>query len=198
MARLRNSDKCTSIGNSLLLVYAIRRCTNLCETEGGICKGCASLPTDTIPSMKLIYDKLTDPIPADARIYGGPWYMKAVKKYGDVKNAKWLEEAKKIQESVEMFSPRTFVETPLPKKRGRKKQESVCTSLIPFVTIQPAKYVETNGPVEKLMTDSYKLSVKSINDIHVFVCENGMTFSIVNNNPGALLGFYKNDLFTPV
>jgi hypothetical protein len=164
------------------------------ETKGEICRECSSLPTDTIPSMKLIYDKLTDPIPADARIYGGPWYKKAVKKYGEVKNAKWLEEAKKIQESVEIFSPMV----PLPKIRGRKKQESVCTSLIPFVTFQSAKYVETNEPIQKLMTDSYKLSVKSINDNHVFVCENGMAFSIVNNNPGTLLGFYKNDTFTPV
>jgi len=84
------------------------------------------------------------------------------------------------------------------KPRKPKKVESVPTSIIPYITPAKRKYVEAEGPVSMLPTDEYSLSVEVVNGEEVYVCENGMVFRIIQHEPGAFIGWWKNGSFRTV
>lgn len=209
MARLRNSEKNTFIGNSMLLVYAIKNCSNKCEVDGGICKICSALPLDSTPSMKLIHGNLKEPLPVNSRIYGSAWYWKHVKIHGEPADKKWIALAQDAQRFVEdklnghklkapvaPAPPPSAAPAPLAPPtppvvtRGRKKVkiESVAAPVMSYITPLAPLYLETDDPIEKLPTDSYRISIQEVNGEQRYVCENGMIFSIEKDEPGAFLG----------
>ena len=221
MARLSNEKQTTFIAN-MLLVHSVATCSNKVDVAGSICSTCSAckkVSQDVTPTMKTFHGKLSEPIPDTSHIYGSKWYWDRVEKYGAV-NAKWLADAQKAQALIEetysgygVFKVRalpvalpvaTVVPTAKPTikvTKARKPKEtlrtpSTPTSIISY--IQRPIYTEVEGPIETLPTDAYSLTRDIINGIYVFRCENGMVFSIVNNEPSTLLGFYKDSLFTKV
>lgn len=206
----------------MLLVHSVATCSNKVDVAGSICSTCSAckkVSQDVTPTMKTFHGKLSEPIPDTSHIYGSKWYWDRVEKYGAV-NAKWLADAQKAQALIEetysgygVFKVRalpvalpvaTVVPTAKPTikvTKARKPKEtlrtpSTPTSIISY--IQRPIYTEVEGPIETLPTDAYSLTRDIINGIYVFRCENGMVFSIVNNEPSTLLGFYKDSLFTKV
>lgn len=209
----------------MLLVHSVATCSNKVDVAGSICSKCSAskkLSQDVTASMRTFHGKLTEPIPNTSHIYGSKWYWDKVEKYGAV-NAKWLADAQKAQTQIEetysadgvfkmmpvaaVTPVEAIVSTvsaakPIVKPRGKQSKqskptkESIPTSLISY--IQRPIYTEVEGPIETLPTDAYSLTRDIINGIDVFRCENGMVFSIVNNEPSTLLGFYRDSLFTKV
>lgn len=196
---------------------------SICST----CSACKKVSQDVTPTMKTFHGKLSEPIPDTSHIYGSKWYWDRVEKYGAV-NAKWLADAQKAQALIEetysgygvfkvrapsslTASPSSLTALPSPVvptakptikvTKARKPKEtlrtpSTPTSIISY--IQRPIYIEVEGPIETLPTDSYSLTRDIINGMDVFRCENGMVFRVVNNEPSTLLGFYKDSLFTKV
>jgi hypothetical protein len=220
MARLSNEKQTTFIAN-MLLVHSVATCSNKVDVAGSICSTCSAckkVSQDVTPSMKTFHGKLSEPIPDTSHIYGSKWYWDRVEKYGAV-NAIWLVDAQKAQALVEetysgygvfklMASVTVSPPAPATPKptikvtKSRKPKEtlrtpSTPTSIISYIQQKPI-YTEVEGPIETLPTDSYSLTRDIINGMEVFRCENDMVFSILNNEPSVLLGFYKNSLFTKV
>ena len=107
--------------------------------------------------------------------------------------------------SLSTPTPLPIISTP-PKAKAKAKAkakpspkvESIPTSIISYIKPRESIYVESEGSIETLPTDSYTLSLDTLNGIPVFKCENGMVFSCINNEPASLLGYYKNSIFTPI
>ena len=92
-----SSPNTAIIGNSLFTARAVTTCPNKVSEQMSICPSCKMIPIDVPISMRLIHGKLCDEIPKDSRIYGSYWYWKAIAKYGNPADTKWLAFARNAQ-----------------------------------------------------------------------------------------------------
>jgi hypothetical protein len=72
------------------------------QTDGLLCQDCSLRTPNHIRHQRRIHGLLTEPIPHDSHIYGSPWYIQQVERYGEPPD-EWVESAKAQQEVAEQW-----------------------------------------------------------------------------------------------
>jgi hypothetical protein len=119
ISRITDETYCQNFGNDRNKFYIELRCNLECEANSDVCSKCSS-KSDTHKvqsSRKFNHGKVTEPIQDNSHIYGGKWYMDAVKKYG-TPTQEVIDFAEKFQRDARNLSEVNTVVIPV--KKGRK------------------------------------------------------------------------------
>jgi len=170
---------------------------------------------------RLLHGLLTEPIPENSRIYGGPWYWEQVYKHFEGDNSllghanEWLTAAIESQRLAEEFcGPGAWkVQRPsarevqmrkasaknakIKAKSGQpptkeKVQGTVLAAFSPIKII----YEESISDPVKLPTDTMKIRKETYGDIAVWITENGLVFDCdTTGEPAELIARYVDGDF---
>jgi hypothetical protein len=108
MARLTDFAKTKSvcIGKSKHRCSIVKVCTSEAMEGNSLCEWCFMLPKDGRYKDgkyhgRNVHGLITEPIPEDSHIYGGPWYNGVVELYGDLEDKEWIKMAEEAQQKLE-------------------------------------------------------------------------------------------------
>ena len=187
--------------------------------EGSLCDVCLARPLDGKYQDRLLHGLLTEPIPENSRIYGGPWYWEQVYKNfeGDpslLGHAKeWLMAAIESQRLAEEFcGPGAWKVQRLSAREVQMRRASAKKAKAPSVqaptkekvqgtvlaAFSPIKiiYEESIAEPVKLPTDSMKIRKETYGDIAVWITESGLVFDCdTTGDPSELIARYVDGDF---
>jgi hypothetical protein len=133
----------------------------------------------------------------ESKIYGSPWYLEQVAKYGPPYDRVWLEAAAAAQLEAEArcghlpsWKVQRTETSDIQEMPPKKKEVPVAAgSLLKIFTPIRVMYQESDADPEKLATDSCKLTRTVLEGADVFTSAAGHVFSIgADGEPGELLG----------
>jgi hypothetical protein len=229
LARLTSWETTNSpIGTSTMRTSIVKLCKNIPRNGQLLCDDCSERPTDGKYQTKIRHGLLTEEPCAASHIYGSSWYWGRVAKYGDPSDEHWIETAKRCQQAAEAFclsaghqpwrvqrpsesgleEMRTKkakedkvvaakrVEQKLEKEKEKQKQQNLTKFIVPIKVI----YEESAKQPERLPTDTCEIWEEVVNDVAIWVAENGMVFEKceTTGEPGEFLGRRVNGEFIPL
>ena len=198
-ARLTRWADRVKIGSSCALKAYVCKA----QADGLLCHDCSQRTPTHIRHQRRIHGLLTEPIPHDSHIYGSPWYIQQVERYGQppdewVESAKaqqevaeqWVEDAWKIRgplpealpEAVPSAVPTTQVKPEestvnMKKPKGRPKNPPSFEPHI-FQEKPTILFMESDKPMMKVPTDVWIIEKGIYKGIPVWILPNGKRFDM--------------------
>ena len=204
IARLTNWDKTSFRIDACFTVSHIVLCKNKALANETLCKECIERPTESKYHTRMIHGLLTEPIPDNSSLYGGPVYWQKMKKFEEAgkklsqEALEWIAKAQAAQEKAEMIQGAWKVQRPstrdildMKKKKIVPKEKPALPKYFKPVEV---KYVESDTLPVKMETDTMKVSQYTLGDDAVWIAENGMVFRDTGDI-GEFMGMYLNDEF---
>lgn len=131
MARLTDFAKTKSvcIGKSKHRCSIVKVCTSEAMEGNTLCEWCFTLPKDGRYKDgkyhgRNVHGLITEPIPEDSHIYGGPWYNGIVELYGDLEDKEWIKMAEEAQQKLEEEVRKRVGDNVVPKEKKQKHQKA--------------------------------------------------------------------------
>lgn len=205
LARLTNWDKTSFRIDSCFTVSHVVLCKNK-VSEGVLCAECLKRPTESKYHTRMIHGLLTDPIPMNSSIYGGPVYWTKMKKFEDAgkvlsEEAKaWIALASAAQGAAEAIGGckvQRISDKAIEMVKAKAAAVKAKAAAVKAAAEKPVqKFIFT--PVEvrftesekvpiKMDTDSMAIKLEVIDGVSVWVAENGMRFEDVKGEIGELI-----------
>ena len=183
--------------------------------DGLLCKTCAKKSLTHVRHEPRLHGLLTEPIPDDSHIFGGPWYLRMVERFGPPP-MEWVMEAEinqkiaegwvdgawiapasasaeaKAAKAAKAQSKVSYTDQGMEKaEKGKKaKKPPAKKEAVPLTTIAPIeiKYKEAAKPIRTFPTDSYTITKGVFRDIPVWILPNGKMYDMdPAGNPRSLL-----------
>jgi len=147
----------------------------------------------------MIHGLLTEPIPMNSSIYGGPVYWAKMKKFEDAgkilsTDAKeWIEKAEAAQSAAEERGGIKVqrLSAKMIEKMARAKVTKKDTKEVPKVSIfKPVevRFSESEKAPIRMETDIMPIKLQVVDGVSMWVAENGMRFENVKGEIGELIG----------
>lgn len=170
------------------------------QTDGLLCQDCSQRTPTHIRHQRRIHGLLTEPIPDDSHIYGSPWYIQQVQRYGEppddwVASAKaqqeiaeqWVEDAWKIRGPMPQAMPTAVPTTQvkpeestvnMKKPKGRKNPPSFEPHIFQEKPKPTILFMESDKPIMKVPTDVWIIEKGIYKGIPVWILPNGKRFDM--------------------
>ena len=170
------------------------------ETSGTLCQKCANRRRDnTRDQSAMLHGLLTEPIPENSFIYGGPVFWAKMNKFrasGKVLSTEavaWITRAEAAQDAAEAIGgckvKRLSDKESMPKTKEKTKEKAKTFTMSLKTIFAPieVRFTESEKPPVKMETDSMNIRLEVIDGKSVWVAENGMRFEDVKGEPGELI-----------
>lgn len=186
-ARLTKWSSRIHIGSSKLNALQVYICNRPAEDGELLCDVCCNRSATHIKHEPRLHGLLTEPIPENSHIYGGTWYLNAVKKFGEPP-LDWVLSAKKNQQiaenwiegacTVEAQSISMNIDKEMNGRKKRAKMIAVNTVAKEAIFPSEVRYIESDKPILKVATDSYVIQKGEHNGVPVWILPNGKMFDM--------------------
>jgi len=200
LARLTSWEKTSFRIDSCFTVSHVVLCKNM--AVGTLCKECMARPTESKYHSRMIHGLLTEPIPMNSSIYGGPVYWAKMKKFEDAgkilsADAKmWIEKAEEAQSAaeerggikVQRLSAKMIERMARAKAVAKDAKEVKEVPKVSLFKPVEVRFSESEKTPVRMETDTMGIKLEVVDGVSMWIAENGMMFENVKGEIGELIG----------